>query len=473
MSLSKPIQKSSRWRLRQGERRIILVLGDSVMASLALIIGLYVWAIAEINRLEFVEFLKLRPDAWIFFLPILWIFLLIESYDSHRASDWGKTVSAVTMAALIGIGLYMLIFFIDPRSLPRRGVAGFVLAASLLTMLWRFVYIRVFTAPRFMRRVLLVGAGITGQAILKVIKDLWPPPFYLVGLVDDDEDKIGKEILGYKVFGGNESLLEVVTEESISDIVVAISGRMLGRMFQSLLDAQELGVEIIRMPVAYEELLGRVPVQHLEADWILRSFVDEARVGSFYEIGKRLLDIIGGLVGVVVLALITPFISLAIYLEGGRPIVFRQTRAGRGGHPYTIIKFRTMHQNAERDGAQLAQENDERTTGLGRFLRKTRLDEWPQFINVLRGEMSMVGPRPERPELVQHFQQEIPFYRGRLLDKPGITGWAQVNFGYASNIEEMVVKLEYDLYYIKHRNIILDVIILLRTFGTVLGFRGQ
>ena len=137
------------------------------------------------------------------------------------------------------------------------------------------------------------------------------------------------------------------------------------------------------------------------------------------------------------------------------------------------MKFRTMRQDAEKDGAQLAKENDDRATRLGRFLRKSHLDEWPQFINVLRGEMSLVGPRPERPELMEHFQEQIPFYRARLLAKPGVAGWAQVNFGYAANIDDMVVKLEYDLYYIKHRNIGLDIVIILRTLGRVFGFRGQ
>jgi lipopolysaccharide/colanic/teichoic acid biosynthesis glycosyltransferase len=171
---------------------------------------------------------------------------------------------------------------------------------------------------------------------------------------------------------------------------------------------------------------------------------------------------------------IGPLISLAILLESGRPIVYEQTRAGKGGIPFRILKFRTMQQDAESDGSpQLTTKNDERITTLGRFLRKTHLDEWLQFINVLRGEMSLVGPRPERPELVNRFQEKIPFYRARLLVKPGIAGWAQVNVSYFATIEEMVVKLEYDLYYIKHRNILMDIVILLRTFAAIIGFRGR
>ena len=466
-------QKSIRRPLRLGERRIILILGDLVMAVIALGFGLYFWAVAVTQQLNFFDFLKLRPEWWFYSLPIIWLFLLIESYDAHRAADWGRTTRGVATAALIGIGLYMVIFFFVPGSLPRRGVAGFIVAAAALTIVWRYVYIRIFTAARFMRRVLLVGGGSTGEALLEVVAQLMPAPFYLVGIIDDDESKIGKEILEHKVIGGSDKLLDVLVEEGVSDVIVAISGKMGDQMFQALLDAQEHGVEITRMPVAYEELLGRVPVQHLEADWILRSFVDEAKVGNFFDTGKRLVDILGGLVGVAILILISPLIAIAIYLDDGWPIVFKQTRAGKGGNPYTIIKFRTMLIDAEKDGAQLAKEDDIRATRTGRFLRKTRLDEWPQFINVLRGEMSLVGPRPERPELMRQFQRQIPFYRGRLLAKPGITGWAQVNFDYASSLDEMVKKLEYDLYYIKHRNLFLDLIILLRTIATVFGFRGR
>jgi len=240
------------------------------------------------------------------------------------------------------------------------------------------------------------------------------------------------------------------------------------------LDTQERGVDIVRMPRIYEELLGRVPIRLLEADWILRSFVDETRINGLYELGKRFVDIVGALLGLIILLVVIPFISIAIILEDGRPIFYAQTRSGRGGQSYSIIKLRTMLKTAEADGRpRWAKEDDERATRVGKFLRKTHLDELPQFINVLRGEMSLIGPRAERPELIRMFQSHVPFYRARLLVKPGITGWAQVNFGYASTIEETIIKLEYDLYYIKHRNLLMDFIILLRTPATMFGFRGR
>jgi len=296
----------------------------------------------------------------------------------------------------------------------------------------------------------------------------------LVAYIDDDPEKVGKDVEGFRILGGSNKLLRFIDEMNITDVVVSITGEMLGETFQTLLDVQERGVEIIRMATLYEELLGRVPIHHLESDWIIRSFVDEARSGSFFEIGKRLLDIIGSLLGLLILVILLPFLAIVIVLDSGWPIFYRQERLGRGGKEFQIIKFRTMRQDAEKEGKpQMAGENDPRITRVGNFMRATRLDEIPQFWNVLRGEMSIVGPRAERAQWVATFQQEIPFYRARLLVKPGITGWAQINYGYASTVEDTAVKLEYDLFYIKHRSVAMDLVIILRTVSTVLGRRGR
>jgi len=478
MSFNKPVQKSRLWRFRVNERRNLLIVIDLVVAFVALGIALYYWAISE-KYLGFTFlFLERRVPPWFFLFPFAWIILLVELYDVHRAGDWKATIKGITRTALIGFGIYLFLYFYyadPPRSLlPRRGVASFLIIVSLATLIWRLLYIKIFTAPRFMRRVLIVGGGNAGRSLLNVINNLWPPPFHIVGLVDDDPKKDSLEIEGHKVLGSSENLGKIILEQEVSDIIVAISGELGSGMFQGLVDAQENGIAITRMPKVYEEVLGRVPIRLLEADWILRSFVDEIYVSSFDEFGKRLLDILGGLIGVLILTLLTPFITLMILIDDGRPVFYSQTRLGRGGQNYTIIKFRTMRRDAEADGVpRWAKEDDQRATRSGRFLRKTHLDEWPQFLNVLRGEMSLVGPRAERPELVAYFEKHVPFYRARLLVKPGITGWAQVNFGYASTIEETMVKLEFDLYYIKNRNLVMDFVILLRTPSTILGLRGR
>jgi exopolysaccharide biosynthesis polyprenyl glycosylphosphotransferase len=292
--------------------------------------------------------------------------------------------------------------------------------------------------------------------------------------MDDDPEKIGKNLEGYPILAGNDRLLETIEAKSITEIVIAITGELQGSTFQVLLDAQENGVEIVPMPTLYEELVGRVPINHLESEWLIRSFVNDARVGGFYELAKRLMDILVGLAGFMIFILLTPLTALLILVDSGLPILYRQVRSGRGSKPYFIYKFRTMYQDAEKNGqVQVTHERDERITRVGNLLRRTHIDELPQFWNVLSGEMSIVGPRAERPELIVEYQRAIPLYRARLLVKPGITGWAQINYGYTATIAQTVVKLEYDLYYIKHRSLMMDIIIILRTITQVIGFRGR
>jgi len=458
--------------LGPSERRIVLIIGDFLAASLATFCALYFWA--QFDWLGFSPtFIRSRAD-WFILMPLGWLILMINNYDVIRASSRRETLRGVAVSGAGGVIVYLVAYFTSaPGSLPRRGVLYFLILVVLATLIWRLLYLRVFTAPAFLRHTLVVGAGDSGQTLLRVINAIPAPPFQVVGLIDDDEKKQGTQIEGHQVLGSSDALLDAIGEHDVSEIIVAILGSMNGEMFQAILDAQEQGVVITRMPVAYEELLGRLPINHLESDWLVRSFVDEVRVSPLYLLSKRAIDLLGGLVGVFCLALIFPWVGLAIIIESGRPVLYVQERLGQGGRPYGVVKFRTMRQDAEADGeAHWAREGDPRATKVGLFLRKTHLDEFPQFINVLRGEMSLVGPRPERPELVAGLQKQVPFYRARLLTKPGITGWAQVNYGKGASIEGSAEKLEFDLYYIKHRNLMLDFWIILKTTGSMIGFRG-
>lgn len=462
--------------MRPRERQPFLALGDMLTSGLSLALALYLWGSSSTEWLGFSkEFLTLRVPLWFYLLPLIWLALIVELYDIHRASKFADTVRGIAMAAVLGLGLYMVLYFTSPpNTLPRTGVAYFLGSVSVLTLGWRMTYIRIFTGQAFMRRVLVVGAGKAGHTLLQKYKDMEPPPFLVLGAIDDDPEKMGTEIEGYHILGGAESLPRIVEEQNITDLIVCISDEMDGQMFQTLLDLQEQGLEIARMQTVYEELLGRVPIFHLEADWILRNLIESSRVNVFYLLAKRLIDLTVGLMGLGLLAVVFPFIALADLLETGRPFFYKQTRSGMGDHAYGLIKFRTMRQDAEKDGVpQWTTKNDQRVTRVGRVLRKTHLDELPQCLNILRGEMSLVGPRPERPELITMFQKHVPFYRARLLVKPGLTGWAQVHQDYAENVDETNLKLEYDLYYIKHRSLLLDLIIILRTPATVLGLRGR
>jgi exopolysaccharide biosynthesis polyprenyl glycosylphosphotransferase len=231
------------------------------------------------------------------------------------------------------------------------------------------------------------------------------------------------------------------------------------------------------MPMAllYERISGRVPVTYIHDDWAV--VFAPSRGGDYffdpYPLIKRGIDLLLALLVGVVFVIVLPLVALIIRLDSPGSIFYTQERLGQGGRPFRIYKFRSMVSDAEaQTGAVFSKKGDPRVTRFGRFMRKTRLDELPQVINVLRGEMSVVGPRPERPEHVERLTQKIPFYRTRLIVKPGLTGWAQVRYNYGSTDEDALVKLEYDLYYIRHQSFLLDVNIMLRTVGKILSMSG-
>ncbi len=477
-------ESHSQFRLRPNEQRSILLIGDLIASVGALFASVYIWYQYSLYRLIQTGMTLARAEKliqvvvpfWFYLLPLVWLLLMVELYDPHTSSNWRKTLRGILAAAFIGLLAYSLLFTIrvDPNALPRIGIGAFLVLASLLTLLWRAAYIRVYTSTGMQRRVLIVGAGKAGQSLAEVYRTLTPPPFRLVGFIDDDPRKVGRSVIGYPIIATSDQLLKVIEDARITEVVVAITGLMRGTTFQIILDAQERGSEVVRMPTLYEEIAGRVPIHHLESDWMLRSFIDQARSSGFYELLKRLLDIVGGLAGLLAMLVTFPFTALAIVIDSGMPIFYSQPRLGKSGKSYIIHKYRSMQKDAEADGeVRPTQENDPRITRVGRFLRRTRLDELPQFWNVLHGEMSLVGPRAERYELVNAYQKQIPFYRARLLVKPGLSGWAQINYGYAASVYDTVIKLEYDLYYIKHRSLQMDLNIILRTIGTVIRRGGR
>jgi exopolysaccharide biosynthesis polyprenyl glycosylphosphotransferase len=475
----------SRLRLQPSEHRALLFAGDLLMSVSSVFAAIYTWReyqryilLADNFKPKVVEQLlqNITIPYWFYLLPLAWFLLMIELYEPHTAANWRKTIRGIAIAAFVGIVIYSLVFIIraDPNSLPRIGVGAFLLYASFLTLLWRSLYIRFYTSSGQLRHYLVVGAGKAGHTFAEVYRAQKPPPFNLVGFVDDDPQKLGKSVLTFPIISQSFELLDIIETYKITDLVVAVSGEIQGTTFQTILDAQEQGVEVTRMPTLYEEMTGRVPIHHLESDWIIRSFTDQARVSGMYLLVKRLLDFIGGLAGLLIFFILFPFVALAILIDNGLPIFYSQPRLGQGGRQFKIYKYRTMRKDAEADGkVRPTEENDPRVTRIGNFLRVTHMDELPQFWNVLRGDMSLVGPRAERPELVQAFQKQVPFYRARLLAKPGLTGWAQINYGYVATVRDTEVKIEYDLYYIKHRSLAMDINIVLRTISTVLSRSGR
>jgi exopolysaccharide biosynthesis polyprenyl glycosylphosphotransferase len=400
---------------------------------------------------------------------------LNDFYDLQVAADQRATLFALLRVLAVELVAYLWIyFFYPPRRLLPRGIvlchAGFSFA---LVGLWRAFYRRA-AHGAFRRRTLVVGAGWAGRTMVEAIQGFPGAGLELLGFIDDDKAKQGETIDGLPVLGTSRDLAALARSWGVHQVVLAITRDVHDDLFRALMACQEQGVEITPMPVLYEELTGRVPVQHVGENWLAVLPLDHAAVSGFFPLFKRGLDIFVSLIGLVVFGVLFPFVALALVLDCPGPIFYRQERVGQGGRVFRVLKLRSMVPNAENKGEALwAQRLDPRVTRVGRILRATHFDELPQFFNILKGDMSVVGPRPERPAFVAQLEQQIPFYRLRHAVKPGMAGWALVNYGYSSSVEDAMVKVQYDLYYIKHQSIYLDVLILFKTLVDMVTFGGR
>ncbi len=463
--------------LRVSERRLLLGLLDVTALTLGLLVVLWL----RLGHDFSFRLLWERP-LWFGLLILLWMPLAVafDAYELRTASRWGSSVASVLKAGGLTLVIYLLIPYVTPH-LVRSRLTIFLFVAVGLAFLasGRSAYSLALAQPAFQRRVLIIGAGWAGRTILDAIQEYGNGLYQVVGFIDDDPAKQGLSIHSphtqesFPVLGNRRSIKSLASSKQISALVLAITHEVNGELLQILMDCLELGVEVIPMPVLYEQLTGRVPIEHIGDNWYVAMPIQHPGSGALYPLLKRLMDIVLASIGLLFLGLATPFIALAIYLDSPGPIFYTQERVGKGGRIFKVYKFRTMVPDAEKGKAVWARENDPRVTRVGRFLRKTHVDEFPQFLNILKGEMSAVGPRPERPEFVEELAREIPFYRVRHAVKPGMAGWALVKYGYASSKEDAAIKLQYDLYYIKHQSLWLDVVILIKTIVDTLTLRGR
>ena len=452
-----PVLKNKIYSNQQGfnfpfsERRALLVLIDALLVALSVGGALLLWQRAADWPFDIAQI----GARWYWF-PIMlggWWTLawLNDLYDIPPSNDKvGSAVRVVSVGALILI-IYLAVFFLAP-TLPHLFFIYFLLIALPTLTLWRWTYARVSNTPPFRHRVLIIGGEEeSGQFIASALKQ--QPTHY--------------QVLGYA------DLSYLLRERRIHEIVVATKHELENDLLRLLIDCQAQGVRVSRMPDLYEKLHRSTPIQHIDNGWALDAMQNLPVLSPLQISVKRLLDLVLGLAGLPVSILVLPVVALAIRLDSPGPIFYRQARCGRAGKVFSIIKFRTMYSDAEKDGRpRWAMKDDTRITRVGRFLRKTRLDELPQVLNVLRGEMSVIGPRPERPEFVEELQQVIPFYRTRLVAKPGLTGWAQIHYPYGNTVEDALIKLQYDFYYLRHWSLWLDLYVVFRTFGVMFKFKG-
>jgi exopolysaccharide biosynthesis polyprenyl glycosylphosphotransferase len=436
-------------------RKFILFGGDFLSLNLALYLTIAI-------RYPQSAWQEMWQQHWRYFFVVFLIWLLIlyinDFYNLNLKATGRAFFQKLISAILLSGGLSILYFYLNPNTniAPKTNLLIFLGVFSLLFWVWRNLYQGLIHS--FIPRDSLAIIG-SGQKMEKIIAGLQnnPGAGYQAALIFKNPEEIA-------------NLAESVKEKNIHTVVICDDFGLSAGLRQALFNCLSLNITFFDYPDFYELLTGKVPVEEIGPSWFLENLQEGGK--NYYNFIKQLLDILLAIIVLIITLPLWPLIALIIKLESRGPIFFKQIRLGRNEKPFRMIKFRTMKE----DGNQrtLTVEGDKRITGFGSFLRKTRLDEIPQVINILRGEMSFIGPRPERPEIIADLEKQIPFFKTRLLIKPGLTGWDQISGHYHSpTAEDSLEKLQYDLFYLKHRSLYLDISIALRTIATMLSRAGR
>ena len=414
----------------------------------------------------------LAPKAVIVAVVNLASLIAMGLYQFHQRIYYREAVVRVLVGIAAGYLVLAALFYVLPMVMISRDMASIAFGYALvLLLLVRYYFARTMDENVFRRRTMIYGAGERAASILDLRRRADRRGFRIVGKLAAPGDSIigDKEIL--KTNG--KSITDLAVENQADEIVVAMDDRRGNLPIRELLDARLQGIDVIDLLEFLERETGKIRVDLVNPGWLI--FSSGFRTSPFRRFNKRLVDIV---VSATLLLLCWPIMlltALAIKIEDGvrAPVLYRQCRVGRSDEPFSVLKYRSMTVDAEPDGKAIwATEDDGRVTRVGRFLRQYRLDELPQVLNVFRGQMSLVGPRPERPEFVDSLRASIPYYSERHTAKPGVTGWAQLRYAYGSSAEDAVEKLQYDLYYVKNQSLMLDIMIILQTVEVVLWGKG-
>lgn len=448
-------------------QKFILFFGDVLSFYAALILVLFV----RYGREEFLNAFSLHffPFTILFFIWFL-IFLMNGLYENEilDAGSFFQEKLAKTMLAGFIIGI--ILFYAVPAFgiAPKTNLAVDAFLTALFIIIWRKLMALVF-AKSAKKNILFFGFSEETRELCEFLKSHPPLGYNPLAVIFSRNGKFNETNL--LSFDLNNNAASIIKENNISLIVALEDIRSEKDFLSFIYQALPQGITFLDFPTFYERIFGKIPVSLIHEIWFLENLSEIKK--NVYEAIKRGFDLVLAMIFGFITIIIFPFIFLAIKIDDTGPVLIFQQRIGKNRKVFNIIKFRSMVVSAEKDGAKWAEENDKRITKIGFILRKTRIDELPQVFNVLKGEMSFIGPRPERPEFIEKLEKQIPHYQMRHLIKPGLTGWAQINFPYGASVEDAIKKLQYDLFYVKNRSLFLDFIIALKTIITLLSRSGR
>ena len=447
--------------------------GLIVCETLVIVVTVYVAAFIRLGPNGWEELLDRLPKALLIAGVTQLCLYFADLYDLRVISDRRELFLQATQALGATSLILSFVYFWSPNLIIGRGV--FVVAAVLVVTLvfgWRIAF--EWTSRRVgpVERLLLVG---TSDGAVRLARELYDRRrdlgVEIVGFIDSDPARVGAPVINPGVIGTVEDIPAIVRARAVDQVVVSLADARGKLPMDKLLEMKIDGVRFAHLATVYEKYTGKIAVENLRPSWLI--FSDGFRKGRVQDATKRVLDVGLAALGLMLALPIMLLVAVAVRLTSRGPALYHQERVGQYGRVFVLHKFRSMLVDAEKDtGAVWAQSNDTRVTRIGGFLRRSRLDELPQLWNVLRGDMSLVGPRPERPEFVSSLTREIPYYGQRHSVRPGLTGWAQVRYAYGASVEDALEKLQHDLFYIKNRTLALDLFIVAKTVKTVLMRKG-
>lgn len=453
-------------------RKVLLLVGDVVLLYVSLALTLLLR-----HGRGFTPELYTQHLGAFTLLYAVWLvaFYIGELYELDFGAGRMALASKIARGLAAAGALAVVVFYFGAGNWfelrPQRLLLIHLAVTAVLLFLWRRAFSQFAAAPHLANNVCVIGRTPLTDKLLAELHRKPGLGYAVRALVPLNGDGAGEPPAGVTVGGRLDELRSLCERYAIDTIVSAVDPRQHPELVAGLFACLPLKVNFVELPSFYEKITGKIPVENIGHVWFLENLHESTK--HAYELTKRLLDVVVSLAAAVVTLPLWPLIILAIRLDSAGPILFRQVRLGKGGKRFLAVKFRTMRADAETAGPQWSPDGDPRVTRVGRLLRSTRLDEIPQLLNVLVGEMSLIGPRPERPEFIASLRQQIPFYEERLLVKPGLTGWAQVSLAYGASVEYSLEKLQYDLFYIKNRTLWLDLSIALKTIKTILSGAGR